>query len=181
MNVIRGVGIGITILVRALHVSAQQPPSAPAAAGGLVARVGANPWLETVSADAFGTIQGNTLDSTNGQLANVTVRLRDVRYGRIIGSQVTDQTGLFAFKNVDPGSYIVEMMGNDDTILAASQVLNINAGDAASAIVKLPFRLPPFAHILGTAAPNTASAIMTQVAATSLMAITTVGEPTCSQ
>jgi hypothetical protein len=184
MNVIRSVGFGIVILAATLHSRAEQGPVNPVtpARAGLIARVGgSNPSLASVKPDAFGTIQGNALDSTNGQLANATVRLRDARFGRILGSQLTDQSGLFTFRGLDPGSYIVEMMGNDETILAASQVLNINAGEAASAVVKLPFRLPPFAHILGTAAPNTASAIVAQAAATGLMAVSPIGEPTCSQ
>ena len=31
-----------------------------------------------------------------------------------------------------------------DSVLAASQVLNVGAGEAVSAVVKLPFRIPPF-------------------------------------
>src|SRR5262249_52046743 len=121
------------------------------------------------------------LESTNRQLAKVMVRLRDVRNGRIIGSQVTDHVGLFTFKNLDRGSYIVELMGDDETILATSDVINIDAGEAASAIVKLPFRLSPDAPVLGATAPNTAAAIVMLAAATGLLAVSIVGEPTCSQ
>jgi len=47
--------------------------------------------------------------------------------------------------------------------------------------VKLPFRIPPSANVLGNTAPNTA-AIVTQVAAaTSLLVVAAVGEPTCFQ
>ena len=49
------------------------------------------------------------------------------------------------FRTVDPGSYIVELLGDGDTVLAASQLLNVNAGEAISTVVKLPFQLPPFA------------------------------------
>jgi len=92
---------------------------------------------------------------------------------------LTDPSGIFTFKGLDPGSYIVEMMGSDHTILAASQVLNINAGEAVSAVVKLPFRIPPFAGILGNLTPTTAAAVTTEAAASSVLAITTAGEPTC--
>jgi hypothetical protein len=181
MNIIRWVGFGIVILAGTLHSTAEQAPVTPGGTGALVARAGLNPPLASVRPDVFGVIQGNALNSTNGQLANATVRLRDARFGRILGSQTTDQSGLFTFRGLDPGSYIVEMMANDDSILAASQVLNINAGDAVSAVVKLPFRIPPYAHILGSATPNTASAVVAQAAATSLLAVSAVGEPTCSQ
>jgi hypothetical protein len=180
MNVIRWVGFGTVILAGTLHVAAEQAPLA-SATNRVVARVGGNSSFATVSPNAFGTIQGNALNSTNGQLPNVTVRLRDARFGRVMGSQLTDQTGLFTFRNLDPGSYIVEITAEDHTVLAASQVLNINGGEAISAIVKLPFRITPFANILASTVPNTASAIVTQVAATTLLAVSPIGEPTCSQ
>ncbi len=124
------------------------------------------------------TIQGNALTSTNGQLANVSVRLRDVRYGRVLGTTSTDKAGLFTFHVADPGSYIVEILGADQTsVLAASQILNVDAGDMVSAIVKLPFRLPPFAGLLGgnvaSATPASATAIITQAAANGILVAAT--------
>src|SRR5262245_34463044 len=184
MNLIRWMGFGIVITAATLHPSAQQAArttAAPIRTGGVMARVGRNVASAPVIPNAYGIIQGNALDSTNRQLANVTIRLRDARYGGILGTEITDESGLFAFKNLAPGSYVAELIGNDDTVLAASELLNINAGEAASAIVKLPFRLPPFADIVGTVAPNSASAIVTQAIATGLMGVALIGEPTCSQ
>jgi hypothetical protein len=94
------------------------------------------------------TIQGNALTSSNGALASGDVRLRDARFGGIVDQQVTDRSGFFAFAGVDPGSYVVEIVAPDKTILAASQILNVNAGDTASAVVKLPFKISPFASVL---------------------------------
>jgi hypothetical protein len=109
---------------------------------------------------AFSVIQGNALSSSNGPLVNRIVRLRDARLGRILDSQVTDGSGLFAFRPVDPGNYVVELMSNDQTVMAASQVLSVNAGEAVSAVVRLPFRIPAGASI------PTAAATVTSVAAT---------------
>ena len=92
-------------------------------------------------------------------MSNVVVRLRDARFGRIVDTQVTDKSGLFEFKAIDPGSYIVEIVANDQSILAASQLLNVNAGEAVSAVVKLPFRIPPFAGVLGSASTPSATAL----------------------
>lgn len=122
-------------------------------------------------ASALTTIQGNALDSTNVKLSNVTVRLRDARFGRIVGTELTDKSGLFAFRAVDPGIYIVEIVGNDESILAASQLLSVNAGDAVSAVVKLPFRVPPFAGVLGGATTSSAAAVATQAVASGIVAV----------
>ncbi len=75
---------------------AREPP-APAAGDGR--------WLVKVAAKArrIDLIKGNALDSTDGQLANVVVRLRDARFGRIVETQYTDQSGMFAFKSIRPG------------------------------------------------------------------------------
>ena len=118
------------------------------------------------------TIQGNALNATNGPLTNTVVRLRDARFGRIVDTQLTDKSGLFEFKAVDPGTYIVEVMGSDSrTILAASQMLNVNGGEAVSAVVKLPFRIPPFAGLMGSASTPSAAAVTTQAAASGIAAV----------
>jgi uncharacterized protein (DUF2141 family) len=128
--------------------------------------------LAKAKQQALTTIQGNALTSSNGQMTNAVVRLRDARFGRIVDTQLTDKSGMFAFKAIDPGSYIVEVLSNDQSIMAASQLLNVNAGEAVSAVVKLPFRIPPFAGILGqgTSTPA-ATAVATEAAASSVAAV----------
>jgi hypothetical protein len=129
--------------------------------------------------NALGTVQGNALNATNGQLPNTLVRLRDARFGRIVDTQLTDRVGLFAFRNVEPGTYVVEMIGGDRaTVLAASHVLNVSGGEAVSALVQLPFRIAPYANVLGNSAPSI-TAVTTEAAASTVMAVTTAGEPTC--
>jgi hypothetical protein len=135
-------------------------------AGGDGPRVAATKARQYVSS----TIQGNALDSTNAQMRNVLVRLRDARFGHIVGTQLTDKAGLFAFKGIDPGTYIVELLAKDESILAASQLLYVNAGDAVSAVVKLPFRIPPYAATAGGTTSSLA-VIATQAVASGIAAI----------
>jgi hypothetical protein len=82
---------------------------------------------------------------------------------------VTDKAGVFVFRQVSPGTYVVELVGPDGSVLAASQLLEVNAGDAVSAIVKLPFRTPfagPMANKTSTAAIIAATAAASGVLAT---------------
>ena len=129
--------------------------------------------LPGTRSNVFTTIQGNALNSSNGILADTTVRLRDARFGRIVNTAITDKSGLFTFGVVDPGSYVVELMGNDQTILAASQILNVDAGATVSAIVKLPFRIPPvgglFGHTVASAVAVSAAAAASGVLARSVV------------
>lgn len=177
MNVLRWATVATLFFAASLHGTAEQQAGSQARANPAMVARASSRMLATVRPDLVGTIQGNALNSTNGQLPNQPVRLRNARFGGIVDTQITDQSGIFTFRGIDPGTYIVEMISEDQTILAASQVLNINAGEAVSAVVKLPFRLPPFAGILGRTT-TTAAALLTQAAA-SVAAVTTVGEPTC--
>ena len=163
--------IGATLALSPTLLAQQQIAAAPSN----VAAAVRGPSRVAPRADVYSTtIQGNALTSTNGQLVDSYVRLRDARYGRVIDTQLTDKSGLFAFRNVDPGSYIVELMSSDQAaVLAASQLLNVNAGEVMSAVVKLPFRLPPFAGLLGgnaaAVSPVSATAVMAQAAANSVL------------
>jgi hypothetical protein len=121
----------------------------------------------------FATIQGNAVNSTNGALSDKVVRLRDARVGRIADVQTTDKSGLFIFRPVDPGNYIVELIGDDDQgVVAASQMLSANAGEVVTTVVKLPFSIPAFAGFLGQTsqpAAAAASAVMAVAAASGIL------------
>jgi hypothetical protein len=178
MHRIPSIGVVAMILLVSSHAIAQTPahaiPAPPASAGAAPAR----PLLAGTRGNAFAAIQGNALTSTNGQLADSLVRLRDARTGRILDVQVTDKSGLFAFKTVDPGTYVVELVGNDQPVLAASELLDVNAGEALSAVVKLPWRAPPLAGILGHTVPS-ALVISAAAAASGVLAATVTGTAAC--
>jgi hypothetical protein len=164
----------VAMVLTGVPVAAQQPVPATRGAARIAARTSARATtvprvLPGTRPDVFTTIQGNALTSTNGSLPNAMVRLRDARVGQIVDTQLTDKSGLFAFNTIDPGSYIIEII-NGDQVLAASQLLNVNAGEAVSAVVKLPFRIPPFAGVLGNSTPS-AAAVTTQAATSGVLAI----------
>ncbi len=153
------------IAISALPVAAQ--PQAPGPRSSVVNQA----LIAQAKQKALTTIQGNALDSSNGHLANAVVRLRDARFGRIVDTQVTDKAGLFAFKSLDPGSYIVEIMSSNMSILAASELLNVNLGEVESAVVKLPFRIPAMARWTGSASTPAATAAVIQAAAVGVAAV----------
>jgi hypothetical protein len=172
--------VGVFVVTGVFAAGAQQPAqlAAKTTSGAKAARstsgrsgVGLMPGTRS---NIFTTIQGNALTSTNGPLADTVVRLRDVRFGRIIEVTTTDKSGLFAFRAVDPGSYVVELIGNDLTILAASQILYVDAGQAVSTVVKLPYRLPRFGGLLGPSMAS-AAAIISAAAASGVLAVAVTG------
>lgn len=158
-----------------LQLSAGQPGRATA---GLMARGGATaiaPAVHGVKTGVVTTIQGNALTSTNAALPDSPVRLRDARFGRVVGTELTDKSGLFAFKVLDPGTYVIEIVSpNNATVLAASQLISVAAGEVVSAVVKMPFHVSPFAGLVGASAPQaiavTASAATSGVLSTMVTA-----------
>lgn len=120
-------------------------------------------------------IEGHTLTAVSAPLPNATVRLRDVRSGRALETTSSDKTGMFVFRRLDPGSYVVELIARDQTILAASPLLNVNAGELVLTIVKLPLRLPA-AGILSRTAPALL-AVTAASAAAGVLASTVTGQP----
>ena len=115
------------LVLMAGQLAAQQPKAAAAPRAALTARAvpprGVAPrLLPGTRPDVFSTIQGTALTSTNTFLANANVRLRDARFGQIVETQMTDQAGIFTFRTVDPGSYIVELLGQDRASVLASVV-----------------------------------------------------------
>jgi len=173
------------LIAATLHVTAQQPQGAAgplpraAVAHATPARIDPPKMLPGTRPNVFSAIQGNALTQADEALTSVVVRLRDARVGQIVGSATTDQSGLFAFPTVDPGSYIVEIMGQDQySVLAASQVLNVGPGEAVSAVVKLPFNSPAFVRIVGTSTPSV-NTVTTQAAAAGILATQAPGTETC--
>jgi hypothetical protein len=132
--------------------------------------------LAGTSSDVFCTIQGNALDAASRPLPATTVRLRDARSGRIVASGATDSAGLFVFRTLDPGSYVVELIGSDRGVLAASGIVNIDAGQTLSVIVKLPFRPPLLGGLLGHSVRSAAIVSAAAVGA-GILAATVTGQP----
>jgi hypothetical protein len=105
-------------------------------------------------ADAFATIHGQARTSRNATLPNTLMRLRDARLGQPVATQVTDEMGVFAFPRVDPGSYVVELLGTTGRPLATSQVLSLNAGETANVVVKLPLGSSRLSALLWQGTPS---------------------------
>ncbi len=82
------------------------------------------------SRSPLGVIEG-TVRSVATTSGLKTIRLRDVRFGRIVATQVT-KNGKFAFSNAEPGSYVLEMLGDDQSVIAVSPLVYVNGGDKLS-------------------------------------------------
>ena len=136
-----------------------------------------NPLPPGTKASVFSTIHGTAVNWSNSPMANTVIRLRDARLGRVVDSVKTDKLGAFEFGSIDPGSYVVEMMTPaNDAVVAATPIINVGSGEAVSAVLKMPFRIPPLGGILGHSLPS-ALAITSAAAAAGVLAKSVVGAP----
>jgi uncharacterized surface anchored protein len=79
-----------------------------------------------VIAQANGAISG--VASVDGKpLANVTVRLRNVDTGQLVGNSTANAQGEFSFTGLGPGNFVVETVAANGTILGTSTAIVLTA------------------------------------------------------
>jgi hypothetical protein len=119
---------------------------------------------------AFATIHVSAVSATNAPLPGRLLRLRDARYGRLVATHTTDEAGTFTFRDVEPGSYIIELLGGDQSIQATSALLFVDGGAVVYAVVRLPSRLEPAAGFFGRGVVL-AGAVIAAAAAAGVLAV----------
>jgi hypothetical protein len=93
-------------------------------------------------------------------LGRARLVLRNVMTGLAEAWATADDNGRFAFVDVMPSGYVVELIGSDGTVAATSEFVSIGAGDVRQTQVRLSGRkgLAPFGMLEPTAATQTAAA-----------------------
>lgn len=85
-------------------------------------------------------IIGTVVDIRQLPVANAKVRLRNLRTGRIEQESESDYQGNYAFAVVEPGTYVVEMVLADGTIIALSNAGTVARYETLQTVVQLPGR-----------------------------------------
>ena len=153
----------LLVFAMSVHAAAQNQATVPGSIGGnlpTTSRAGAAPVVPRTPQAAFGTIHVSALSATNGPLPRWIIRLRDARYGRLVATNLTDLEGSFTFRDVDPGSYIIELIGGDQTVRATSALLAVDAGGSVFAVVRLPTERGAVAALFGVALAQAAALTM---------------------
>ena len=74
--------------------------------------------------------------STAGQpLGGHSVRVRSVRTGDVVATATTSANGSFVVPNLDPGSYVVEIVDTAGRIVGTSAIATVVEGSIASLMV----------------------------------------------
>jgi len=167
MRAIRSTAAAVMMMFATLQLlRAHQPPP--------TGTPGAQPG--TLTTNQTGAISGDVRTGDKDPASRRTVQLRDAQSGRVVASNTTDKAGAFTFSGVQPGSYIVEVLGANQSVLAASSVLTVQAGQTLSVVLGLPIA----GGILGGTA-GMAAMVAAGAAAAGVLAVQKTGDPTCPQ
>lgn len=96
------------------------------------------PWRPV--GGALTRVVGAVVDSRQVVVARVKVRLRNLTTGEVIGETESDENGAYAFPEMEPGTYVVEMMIDNRYVVAVSNVGSVARYETLQTVVQLPGR-----------------------------------------
>ncbi|MGE5244005.1 MAG: carboxypeptidase regulatory-like domain-containing protein [Betaproteobacteria bacterium] len=82
-----------------------------------------------------GSVMGTARGSNMQPLASAQVQLRNIDTGETVATTTTDQAGAFVFADVQPGSYIVEVVDPSRKVLGIGAPFSVASGQSASTSV----------------------------------------------
>ena len=82
-----------------------------------------------------GTVEGIARDAAQQPLPRITVQIRNVATGQLVGTQVTGAGGEFIFTGIAPGNYVIEIVDRDGKIIGASVPFSVAEGKVANVMV----------------------------------------------
>jgi hypothetical protein len=85
-------------------------------------------------------VVGTVIDIRQVPVANTQVRLRDLKTGLVLSTDDTNEAGEYEFSLDDSGTYVVEMVMPDNTILAVSNAGSLRRYSTMTTVIQLPGR-----------------------------------------
>jgi hypothetical protein len=124
-------------------------------------------------ARAMAAIRGNAWTANNTAIPHAKLRLRDVSSGRIAAATQANEHGQFAFGNIEPGDYAVELVNGSGSILAIGHLFSVASGETVATFVRLA---APGSWFSGFFA-NAAAAVASSAASQGITALVPTGRP----
>jgi hypothetical protein len=153
-------------------------PAAPAAIGAQgVTRPAAANTQTAHPQTTTGWIVGSAWKGDTTPYPQARIRLRNVQNGRGTATTVSDAEGRFRFDRVDPAPYVVELLSNDDRVLAVGDLFGVAAGSQSVTLVRLAAKAPWYGGFWG----NAASAVIASASTLGVTAKGTTGRPVSPQ
>ena len=130
------VGLGLMVAVGAGETAQQQVRPLTSAETSLRFMAPWKPATVTGQTRIIGTV----IDIRQVPVAHAKLRLRNLNTGRIEQEAESDDQGNYEFAVVEPGSYVVEMVLVDGTVVALSNAGALARYETLQTVVQLPGR-----------------------------------------
>ena len=123
--------------------SRREPPSptlpSPTAQSPVVAdeQLGFTPGAIAVLGGRSNALVGLAQNSLNAVIPRARVVLRDIRTGEALQQTTADDLGQFSFIDLTPSDYIVELLGQDGSVVGASEVVTTSKGVLLRTVVRV--------------------------------------------
>jgi hypothetical protein len=82
-------------------------------------------------------VMGRARTSLNTPIPYARLILRDIRTGAIIGRVTANEEGRYSFLDVGASAYVVELIGPDGSVVAASEMVAMAPGDVRETTVRV--------------------------------------------
>ena len=89
----------------------------------------------SAAAKSSGTITGVARSTVGQPLGGHSVRVRSVRTGDVVATATTSANGSFVVANLEPGSYVVEIVDTAGRIVGTSAIATVVEGSTTSLAV----------------------------------------------
>jgi hypothetical protein len=86
----------------------------------------------------FNGIIGQARTALNAPVPFARLVLRNPVTGRIEARAVANDKGEFTFLDISPNGYVIELLGPNDSVFAASDLVSIDIGELREATVRMP-------------------------------------------
>jgi hypothetical protein len=146
--------------------------------GGLLAGTsGPGTSAGTAAVPRSASVHGVVWNADNTPLPNSKVRLRNLQTGRVDAAATANEEGRFTFDNLEGGSYVIELVGDDGKVIALGQSFRIEPGETVATFVRLGARQPRLAGFFS----NAAAAVISAASSAGVTAIGSQAPPASPQ
>jgi hypothetical protein len=87
------------------------------------------PYAVAALGGKLNALTGLARTSLNAPIPYAKVLLRNIRTGQVMARATANDQGQFSFLDLDSSSYVVELLGEDGSVVAASPMVALGLGD----------------------------------------------------
>lgn len=153
-GVIRRTSVGVGQATFTTNVPLTQTDAARRA-GELAARTFFTPEPVAALGGKVNALIGMARTSLNAPIPYAKVVLRNIRTGQVQARATANEQGQFSFVDLDASLYIVELLGADGSVVAASQMVTLARGDVRQTEVRAAASATTIAASFGDALTGT--------------------------